>query len=87
MGTAKAYNNEMKSRYNTIRKCKEDNTLRKVAVIKPLKSNPVSIYFPPDMLPDRTFALWNNAYERYFGVDEVRFENDTLKLYENLSKK
>lgn len=39
---------------------------------------PASIFLRYDVLPNRTSACWNIAYEDYFGVDEVRLVGDTI---------
>lgn len=39
---------------------------------------PQSNYHGPDVMPNREAADWNYAYEKYFGVDEVRLMGDTL---------
>jgi len=83
-GVARRFNKEMNERYDIFSKSKEINMIYKVSVIKPLEDKPATIYFPPDILPNRAYALWNDAYERYFGVDEVRFEKDTLRFVKNL---
>jgi hypothetical protein len=32
----------------------------------------------PDIKPNKSEFYWNNAYEKYFHVDEIRLEGDTF---------
>lgn len=78
-GILSAYKNEIELRYSIINDAKRDTTSFKIASIKPLKNKPKSIYYGPDIHPNRKKEYWNKAYEEYFNVDEVRFENDTTQ--------
>ncbi len=39
---------------------------------------PASVFYGPDILPNRQSACWNIAYEQYFEIDEVRLKGDTI---------
>jgi hypothetical protein len=83
-GTLLAYKKEMTERFETINKSKENKTCWKKAIIKPLVNKPKSIYFDPDIKPNREDEYWNEAYESYFFIDEISYESDTSSKLENL---
>jgi len=76
------YSETINLRYETIKKSKSDNQkCWKVATIEKVKNLPKSIYSPPDILSNKEAYYWNNAYEKYFEIDEVRLVGDTVFDY------
>lgn len=55
--------------------------------IKSLNDYPKSIFSPPIPLPNREADYWNSAMEKYFGVDEVYLEGDTVRLTDIFQEK
>lgn len=86
-GTLDAYHQTMKSRYEILENTKScpANTW-KVAVLPKLVKYPQSIYMHPDIKPDKQEFYWNNAYEIFFDVDEVRLEGDTVNSFDYVQK-
>ena len=50
----------------------------RIAVLPPLENTPRSIFMAPDIKANKLEYFWNNAYEKYFNVDEIRLEGDTF---------
>lgn len=74
-----------KTRYALIQESKNKvEPCWKQAVIPALNNAPKSIYHQPDIKPNRTEPYWNAAFERYFLINEVLLEGDTVSLIENL---
>lgn len=73
------YDQTMKKRYEIIKSAKnKQKTCWKVAILPPLVNPPKSIYMNPDIKANKEGFFWNNAYEKFFGLDEVRLEGDTF---------
>lgn len=82
--------NEYKSGYLSDWKQKTDNFYLQVEGCIYSKKHPSVVYFEnpnpqlssvfysPDILPNRVNECWNISYEDYFSVDEVRFKGDTV---------
>lgn len=67
-GRAAAFDREMTERFHVLQKA--SGTKSKVE-IKALKHIPETIFFPPEIVPERRNAHWNVAYENFFNVSEV----------------
>lgn len=82
-GKLDTYKNVMDENYQAL--IKESN-LKCMSVVQ-LKdiSNilPASVATTPIIAPNRNQYFYNNGYEKYFGVDEVRLKNDTIPLIIN----
>jgi hypothetical protein len=86
-GTLDAYNNTMNKRYSILsatKSCEADSW--KVAVLPQIDKYPKSIYMNPDIKPNKQEFYWNNAYEIFFDVDEVRLEGDTVTSFDYVQK-
>lgn len=77
-GVLQAYNMCMKERFEIIKNVKKTNKCWKKAVVPSLSKEPNSIFFGPDLLPQRVPEQWNKNYEIYFGIDEICLEGDTV---------
>jgi len=74
-----------KVRYALIKDSKNNiDTCWKEATIPALSDTPKSIYHQPDLKANRTEPYWNQAFEKYFLINEVRLSGDTLSLLKTL---
>lgn len=71
------HNEEMNKRYATINEAK-NNKGWKVATVDTLSAKPRSIYWEPDIEANRDPSYWNQAYEYYFRINEIRLIGDTI---------
>lgn len=76
-GSLQRFDNTMCNRYAAINKTKLNNQCWQVAIIDTLSTPKSVVYFTPDIGHNRDPAYWNNAYEIYFKVDEVKRKGDT----------
>ncbi len=76
-GKFATYRRAMESRYAAIYRAKKEELCWQVAVVDSLISPPATIYYGPEIKPNRSAAHWNVAYETYFGIDEIRITGDT----------
>lgn len=84
-GKIETFNTSNTTRYAIINETlKKSNSCWSVAVLPPLTNTPTTIYHQPDIKPNRKESYWNQAYERYFLLNEVRLIGDTLLLLEHL---
>ena len=84
-GKIETFNTSNTTRYAIINETlKKSNSCWNVAVLPPLTNTPTTIYNQPDIKPNRAESYWNQAYERYFLLNEVRLIGDTLLLLEHL---
>ncbi len=84
-GKIKEFNTSNTIRYTLINEAlKKSNSCWSAAVLPALTNTPTTIYHQPDIKPNRTESYWNQAYERYFLLNEVRLIGDTLLLLEHL---
>lgn len=81
MGLLQRHNEEMAKRYEIISEAKRRNDEWQIAVIDSLSAKPRSIYYGPDIEANRTPACWNQAYEAFFNIDEIRLKGDTVFKY------
>ncbi len=73
------HSEEMNKRYAIIEDARQHNDGSwKVAIIDTLSAKPNSIHYGPDIESNREPEYWNQAYERYFYVNEVRLMGDTI---------
>jgi hypothetical protein len=70
-----------------IYKSKSSKKCWKSVKIKSLNDYPKSIFSPPIPLPNREADYWNSAMEKYYGVDEVYLEGDTIRLTDIFQEK
>lgn len=77
-GLLEGYDNEINHRYETLRYASSIDTCYKLAILSPLKHKPMSVFFPPEIEPHRVTPYWNQAYEYFFDLSEVRIDGDTL---------
>jgi hypothetical protein len=84
-GNLEKFSCQMNKRYETINAAKEMDTW-KVAVVDSLENIPAIIYSSPDIMPNRRPYFWNDAYETYFGLNEVRLKDDTFSLQSFFNK-
>ena len=78
-GLFSGYKSEMQNRYKLIEDAKNNNDIWQLVIIPELKFKPTIVFITPDILPNRApYNYWNVAYEGFFGVDEIRIENDTV---------
>ncbi|MDD3877437.1 MAG: hypothetical protein PHT69_12515 [Bacteroidales bacterium] len=68
-GKAAAYNNEMNKRFDVISNAQ--NSSHKTAVVEYIENRPQSLFFPPEIEPERAVPMWNEAYENYFSLKEI----------------
>ena len=78
-GILHQFKDEMELRYTLINQLNTDAPCNAVT-LDALSNPPRTIWFPPDIEPDRSHPYWNRAYELYFGIDEVRLYNDTTTI-------
>lgn len=79
-GKLETYKNIMDENYQALNVSKEEDCI-KVVILKDIASFiPRSIAADPIIVPNRFYPQWNSAYEKYFKVDEIRLENDTIPL-------
>lgn len=78
MGLLQRHNEEMNKRYEIIYEAKKRNDGQQIAVIDTLSAKPESIYSGPDIEANRNPAYWNQAYETFFNIDEIRLNGDTI---------
>jgi hypothetical protein len=78
-GTIENYECDMQARYTAIAKVKSSQAQAcwKVVVVDSLRNPPTTIFSAPDICHNRNPAIWNQNYEIYFGVDEIRLKGDT----------
>jgi hypothetical protein len=79
-GQISAFDQQVKLRIETIREAAASANLCKIVYVKSYYQPPRSIWHNSDIAPNRQHYYWNRAYERYFGVDEVRLEGDSVKM-------
>ncbi len=72
------YNNNMQHRYKAIQEAKNSQKCLQVAQFDSLILPPSTIYYGPDLMPNRAKGFWNNAYENYFKLDQVKLSGDSL---------
>lgn len=85
-GILTRFDNEMKYRYSLIKQAKEIDSCWRIVTIQPLKNQPLSVFFPPDIYSNRKQSYWNRAYESYFLIEELRVKSDTVNKYERIMK-
>jgi hypothetical protein len=78
MGLLQRHNEEMTKRYEIIYEAKNRNDGQQIAVIDTLSAKPRSIYYGPDIEANRNPAYWNQAYEAFFNIDEIKLNGDTI---------
>lgn len=80
-GAMQAFEQTMLTRYDLLSKAKTSNNGCWTKVTLPQLTNPPkSISHTPYIQANRQEAYWNEAYEKYFLIEEVRLEGDTLVL-------
>ncbi len=57
--------------YTDIEKVKKNGTSPTIVYFQNPSNFRTSIFFTPDILPNRSSACWNIAYEDYFEINEV----------------
>jgi hypothetical protein len=72
------YDDAMKERYKKIEKLKSKNDCWKMIEFESLEHPPKTIYYDPDIRSNRYDGHWNQAYENYFELHEVRLISDTI---------
>lgn len=78
-GRFEVYNKNMQNRYRAIQESKRDSkNCLQVAEFDRLIHPPSTIYYGPDIQPNRAKGYWNNAYEVYFKIDQVKLKGDSL---------
>ena len=83
-GHLTTFDNAMCLRYTTLSRVSADaDDCYKTAIIVPIPNFPSSICFGNDLLPNRTYAFDNEAWETYFGIDEVMLQGDTVRKPKN----
>ncbi|MEZ4979052.1 MAG: DUF6056 family protein [Chitinophagales bacterium] len=85
-GTITAYNQEMETRFKLLKEVSKKDICWQKAIVEPLKHQPKSIYYPPDITPNRSNNIWNLVYESYFEIAEVQLKGDTLNKLSLLKK-
>ena len=78
---------EMNQQMIQIQNVKSKNICWKSVKIKEISSYPSSIFSPPFPTPNRETEFWNSAMEKYYGVDEIYLEGDTVRLIDAFQKK
>ncbi len=78
-GKLSRFKHEMNQRYEIFFDAKNGSSPH-TALLDTLMNKPESIYHPTDISNNRSPAKWNVAYEKYFGLDEVRFKTDTINI-------
>ncbi len=82
-GLIQAYDEDVRTQYATIAAAKNKQSCWTTAVIQDLNNLPVSIFMTPKIQENRIKPYWNNAYEAYFLIDEIRIKKDTVTKLEN----
>ena len=77
-GVLSGFDADMRQRYLILASSKLGKNCVTVAVVDSLSYKPTTIYYGPDLLPNREKSYWNNAYELYFNIDEVKLTGDSL---------
>lgn len=77
-GRLSGFDAQMKMRYNILEKYAQEEHCESTAELLPLTNTPKSVYNPPDIFPNREASYWNEAYESYFEVAEIRMFGDTI---------
>lgn len=80
-GTLKNYDLLMKKRFEKLALERQNEFLAREIELMPISKPPKSIYYPPDIVPNRAQEYWNEAYERYFYLNEVYLKGDTLRKH------
>lgn len=84
-GAMASYNQTMLTRYRLLAGASASNDGCWTEVTLPaLKQPPKSISHTPYIQPNRQEAYWNEAYEKYFLIEEVKLEGDSLILHDFL---
>jgi hypothetical protein len=87
-GKAARYSQQFEERYQDIEQQKQKETFReRVALIDTLRLKPGLLDKGPDIKPNRQTDFWNEAYEKYYNVFEVKFKSDTITKIEFLKKR
>lgn len=73
-----AYSTQMTQRYADMYEAATGDGPYKLAYLFPLTATPSSIMIEGDVMPNRSLAHWNRAYQRFFSLDEVRMVGDTI---------
>lgn len=76
-GTLTEYRNLMLQRHHMLSSTSTSKTWS-LAVIPDIIHLPFTIFFSPQIYPNREPDYWNMAHERYYGLDEVRLVGDTI---------
>lgn len=84
-GEYEEYKTEMENRYRIIEIAKQ-NKVWSSASVDLIKHKPVTIYFDPDVSPNKNKKIWNTSYENYFNIDELKVKNDTISKINLINK-
>jgi hypothetical protein len=77
-GIITGYDIEMKERYSKLAAENLQKNCWKTVELSKLQFTPQTIYHGPDIRNNRYDGHWNQAYENYFEMNEVRLNTDTL---------
>jgi hypothetical protein len=80
-GKMESLHQQYSKRYTLLQNASNDDShCWKKTDLPTLKNTPTSIFHQPDIKANRSEAYWNKAYEKYFLIDEVRLEGDSISL-------
>lgn len=81
-GLLSDYKNEVEEMHKTILNAAKNDNCWKLAIVKDLENRPTSIFSKPVIEPNRLFPFWNEAYESFFQINEIRLEGDTIYKFQ-----
>ncbi len=76
-GVLTGYREQMLKRHDMLASSLHKGTWN-VAVVPPITYLPTTVFAQPLLSPNRDPQYWNEAYERYYKLDEVRLSVDTI---------
>lgn len=84
-GAMASYDKAMQIRYQLLAGASASNEeCWSTASLAPLHNPPKSISHSPYIQPNREEAYWNEAYEKFFLIEEVKLEGDSQALHDFL---
>jgi len=79
-GTLAQFRVEMENRFAKLQSIQNKPYLKRIVSVPPLSVTPFPVHHPPDLYPNREDKFWNEAWEKYFKVNVVQLEGDSLFL-------
>lgn len=75
------FDTQMQCRFAQIEEARKAKTCYKTVVFAKIETYPTSNYITPDLPINRAEPYWNEAWEAYFNIDEIKLSGDSVSKF------